>query len=241
MEYKDEEKNDIFSQDDNSPPPYLSPSTMTSLAPALSQLETSHVPKLILRNKIVVIGDACVGKSAICQMFHSGCQMYPKNYVMTCGVDFLVREIPIPETNAVCESYLYDCGGQSIFNQRQMAERLWENASYVMCVFDVSSRESFQSCAKWVQQVRAVCPSNGGGQLPGILVANKIDLREGGINSRAVVDSNEALHLAQQNNLEYFECSAFTGRDVEKPFNFLAMNFYNNYQSMIKRASAQNY
>ena len=79
--------------------------------------------------------------------------------------------------------------------------------------------------------------AGGGGQLQGILVANKIDLREGGINSRAVVGSDEGLHLAQQNNLEYFECSALMGRDVEKPFNFLAMKYYTNYQSLLKRAN----
>ena len=51
-------------------------------------------------------------------------------------------------------------------------------------MYDVSNRESFQSVQKWLQHVRSVRPSTGGGALPGVLVANKVDLREGGINAR---------------------------------------------------------
>tara|TARA_B110000971_G_C19884592_1_gene442354 strand:- start:83 stop:568 length:486 start_codon:yes stop_codon:yes gene_type:complete len=161
---------------------------------------------------------------------------------MTVGVDFLVREVQIPDTNATVELYMFDCAGQSIFNQRQMAEKLWENGSYVIVVYDVSSRASFQSAAKWLSSVRAIRPNSGGGPLPGLLVANKIDLREGGINSRAEVDSQEGLNFAQNNKLEYFECSALTGRDVERPFNFIASQYHMSYESTVRRANApQNY
>ena len=136
------------------------------------------------------------------------------------------------------ELYMFDTSGQSIFNQREIPAKFWENTSYVMAVYDVSSRESFQSVQKWLQGVRQVRPNAGYGPLPGVLVANKIDLREGGINSRAVVDSQEGLQLAQQAGLEYFECSAMTGRDVERPFNFIASQFHQNHESTVKRANA---
>jgi hypothetical protein len=35
-----------------------------------------------------------------------------------------------------------------------------------------------------------------------------------------------------------FECSAQTGRDVEKPFNFIASQFHNNYETTVRRANA---
>jgi len=217
---------------------HLAPSNMTN--PNLSKMETTHVPKLILRCKVSVVGDPAVGKSALTQMMHSGGHMFPKNYVMTTGVDFCVADVKIPdqqtggESNASVELYLFDCAGQSIFNQRELSSKYWENTAYVVAVYDVSNRESFQSVQKWLQAVRAVRPNT----LPGVLVANKIDLREGGINARAVVDSNEGLVLAQQCGLEYFECSAMTGRDVEKPFNFIASQFHTNYESTVRRANA---
>lgn len=48
----------------------------------LKSMESNHKPLLILRCKCVVVGDACVGKTAITQVFNSGGSTYPKNYVM---------------------------------------------------------------------------------------------------------------------------------------------------------------
>lgn len=35
----------------------------------------------------------------------------------TSDVELCVKSIPIPDTNAIVELYLFDCAGQSIFNQ----------------------------------------------------------------------------------------------------------------------------
>lgn len=64
----------------------------------------------------------------------------------------------------------------------------YENAAFVCVVFDVSSRDSFESCGRWLQGVRAALP-DASAPLPGVLIANKAELREGGVNSRAVVDT----------------------------------------------------
>jgi len=160
-------------------------------------------------------------------MFHSGGHSYPKNYVMTIGVDFCVKVVNIPETNSAVELYLFDTAGQSIFNQRELGAKYWENASMVAVVYDVSSRESFQSAAKWLQGVRAIRPNN---PIGGVLIANKIDLRETG---RDVVSSEEGEQFAQQNGLMYFECSAMQGTDVDAPFNFMADAFYRKYEEMV--------
>lgn len=64
----------------------------------------------------------------------------------------------------------------------------YENAAFVCLVFDVSNRDTFESCGRWLQGVRAALPS-ASTPLPGVLIANKADLREGGINARAVVET----------------------------------------------------
>jgi transport family protein 27 len=89
------------------------------------------------------------------------------------GAEFSIKQIPIEDTNAVVELYIFDSAGQSIFNQVEMNSKYvsqigfislldllpayfhpvpfqWENASAVMCVFDISNRESLNSCAKWL-------------------------------------------------------------------------------------------
>jgi hypothetical protein len=50
----------------------------------VKSMESNHKPLLVLRCKCVVVGDACVGKTAITQVFNSGGSTYPKNYVMVC-------------------------------------------------------------------------------------------------------------------------------------------------------------
>ncbi|CAN0332954.1 unnamed protein product, partial [Phaeothamnion confervicola] len=113
-------------------------------------METTHKPLLVLRTKVVIVGDAYVGKTALTQMFHSGGVNYPKNYIMTIGVEFCVRQVNITAPNdpaaaaAAVELFLFDTAGQSIFNKLDQSARYWESASFACVVFDVSSRSSFE-------------------------------------------------------------------------------------------------
>lgn len=42
----------------------------------------------------------------------NGCRLW-----QTSDVELCVKSIPIPDTNVIVELYLFDCAGQSIFNQ----------------------------------------------------------------------------------------------------------------------------
>jgi len=127
---------------------------------AVRSMESAHRPTVILRCKLVVLGDACVGKTALTQVFHSGGSTYPKNYLMTTGAEFCVKQVVIPHSNTVgnikryyvfcqwlmlsilhgfttVELYIHDCAGQSIFNQVEM------NAKYVSAFLKFSFSFSF--------------------------------------------------------------------------------------------------
>jgi GTPase SAR1 family protein len=83
-----------------------------------------------LRRKIVVIGDPAVGKSALVHMFASSGTRFPKQYNMTCGVE-LAHKItlvspPAAESEANVELYMFDSGGQDIFDE--MLPPFWEGA-----------------------------------------------------------------------------------------------------------------
>ena len=68
---------------------------------AVRSMESNHKPLVILRCKLVILGDACVGKTALTQVFHSGGSTYPKNYLMTTGAEFCVKQVPIPDSNVI--------------------------------------------------------------------------------------------------------------------------------------------
>jgi len=142
---------------------------------------------------------------------------------------------------------LWDCAGQSMFNQRDYGEERLEGAAMIMAVYDVTNASSFQACAKWVAKCRAVASagseqrassktgSGSGGAVTGgldsselgVLVANKIDLADGG--GRRAVSEKEGQRFARANNLVYFETSAKANTGVDAPFNELAKLFVHRY------------
>ena len=163
-----------------SPEPFA-PSDLTIDGIDESLFKTSHRSRVILREKIVVTGDSAVGKSALIKSLLSSGQEYPKKYVMTAGADMNEHSVPIPDTNITVDVFIYDLGGQSIFNQGGQLEGFWKDCTAIMCVFDVSSRKSLQNCITRIQAIQAVVGINKIGDdalMPCCLVANKIDLRD---------------------------------------------------------------
>lgn len=197
-------------------------------------MESKHKSLTVLRCKLVIVGDSCVGKTALTQVFTSGGSTYPKNYLMTVGAEFSVKQVPIPDTDVVVELYIFDCAGQSIFNQLEMNNKYYENVSAVMVVYDVTSTESTQSCTKWLSGVRAMRPV--GPPLPGVLVGNKCEYRDEAIDSRCEVQMDDAQKMANELGLGYYEASAATNSGVEAPFQYIAREFHKRYESTVGRA-----
>jgi len=197
-------------------------------------METSHRPLVLLRCKVAVVGDACVGKSALIQLFHKN--NYPKQYLMTSWTDFCVKQVNIKDSNNAVELYLFDCGGQSVFSVTEANSSIFENTAFVMCVYDVANKESFDSVRKWLSKVRSRRSPNTP-PLPGIIVGNKIDLRRGDeIMSRAVVSTEQGEALAKAEGMAFCETSAAEQVDHDKPFQFIAEEFHKKYQDTVRRA-----
>jgi intraflagellar transport protein 27 len=190
---------------------------------ALASMLTLHKNILVLRQKVIVVGDYAVGKTALVQMFSSGGHTFPKNYVMTLGCEFCVKTVNIPNTSVQVEMYLFDTSGQKVFNQQQMLQKYWLDASASVLVYDVSNRDSFVALGQWLNEVKAIRPGNS---MPGVVIANKIDLRN--VN-RVAVSSDEGKQFAQHEGFQFFECSALNSSGIEAPFNALADRFYKQY------------
>merc|ERR1719158_45901 len=112
-------------------------------------------PLLVLRCKIVLLGDSAVGKTSIAKVFQSGESSFPDRYTMTMGIDFVIKRVNIPETNVVVELYICDCGGFSLC--QDLVAPHSETANAVMLVYDVANPESFNNLSRWydiLQQAR---------------------------------------------------------------------------------------
>jgi intraflagellar transport protein 27 len=188
----------------------------------MAQLQKEAIP-LLLRCKAIVIGDAAVGKSAIVQMFHSKGTHYPKQYAMTTGCDFVMKEIKIPDTTTTVELHIYDCSGQVVF--KELVCEYWKNANMVMLVYDVSNQDSFSNLGPWLDLLRKKCPEK---VLPGVLVANKIDLED-----RIRVQADEGSEFARAHNLKFVQVSAHKNTCVENPFQEIAKAFADLYEEKL--------
>merc|ERR1719284_753321 len=125
-------------------------------------------PPLILRCKIVLLGDSSVGKTSIAQVFQGGVQNFPKNYSMTVGIDFMVKKVSIPDTNVVVEMYIVDCGGFSV--SQDLLKPHWENCNAVMLVYDVSDPKSFGNLTSWYEQLKQ---TRADAAITGVVIASK--------------------------------------------------------------------
>ncbi|XP_071107922.1 intraflagellar transport protein 27 homolog [Haliotis cracherodii] len=178
----------------------------------------------ILRAKCIVVGESGVGKSSICQVFHSDGSSFPKTYSMNAGVELLVKSVNIPDSHDSVEIFMFDSAGKEIFSEA--VKKFWQNPSMVMVVYDVTSETSFSSCEKWLQRVRSQFPDV---ELPGVLIANKVDL-----DQRRVVSPKAGKDLATSHQLEYFECSSKEIQNVDTPFFYLAAEYHKLYEERVQ-------
>mmetsp|Transcript_25970 Transcript_25970/g.52943 ORF Transcript_25970/g.52943 Transcript_25970/m.52943 type:complete len:196 (+) Transcript_25970:311-898(+) len=190
----------------------------------MAEAEQKPNLSLLLRCKVIVVGDAGVGKSAIVQMFHSKGTHYPKQYAMTTGCDFVMKELKVPDANATVELHIYDCSGQTVF--KELTAEYWRNSNYIMLVYDQTNTESFRNLGTWLDLIRKKCPEK---ILPGVLVANKTDLEE-----RSRVHLAEATEFARANNLDFFPVSAYRNTNVEDPFSAIAKKYPASYEEKLE-------
>lgn len=181
--------------------------------------QLNATPPLILRCKIVLLGDSTVGKTSIAQTFQGGVQSFPKNYSMTVGLDFMVKKVSIPDTNVVVEMYIVDCGGFSVC--QDLLKPHWENANAVMLVYDVSNPDSFGNLASWYEQIKATRAESA---ITGVVIASKTDL----CDRPGAVTAEQGQNFSHEKGLEFFEACATKGI-VDAPFHFLAEVFFQKY------------
>ena len=96
----------------------------------------------------------------------------------------------------------------------EMMPEYWQDAKAVVLVYDVTRIHTLEACGIWYQRVLESIGESG---LPGVLVANKVDLRE-----RLVVNRQQGQQMAASLNMPYFETSALDGYEVDAPFAALA-------------------
>ena len=159
--------------------------------------------------KLVIVGDADVGKTSIVTRYVSGA--FDPDSKTTVGAACTEKELKFDGTEYLLS--MWDTAGQEAY--RNLVPMYFRNAQIAFVVFDVTNPKSARSVESWIDSVNQSCdPST-----IVILVANKCD-----ITSRKI-DSDEVAKIADDFNLPYVETSAKTGLGISKLFENAFLEF----------------
>ena len=156
--------------------------------------------------KYIIIGDISVGKSNLLLRFIKG--EFRSEYQTTIGVEFAAKNVDI--NNLIYRVQLWDTSGQEQF--MSITRNYFKNSVCALIVYDITSRESFEHIAAWIEEIRTYCAQS----IYMILVGNKIDLdnEEG----KRQVQKEEGQELADKYNINFYETSAKAGTNVDDVF-----------------------
>ena len=201
--------------------------------------------------KLIIVGDATVGKSCILLRFISN--NYRNSHDLTIGVEFGMKIININNKNIKLQ--IWDTAGQECF--RSIIRSYYRNSAGAILVYDISNRKSFNNIIYWLEEIKKYASNN----LSIILVGNKCDLDEK-INNESSNNSNktileqneielseivndsltcnkrivlerEGIELAEKYNLLFIEASAKKLHNIDNIFNILSNNIINKIFSNI--------
>jgi small GTP-binding protein len=167
--------------------------------------------------RIVVIGDASVGKTSILNRLVDS--PFDDQERATIGANYQLWVEQIGETKI--ELQIWDTAGQEKF--RSLGPIYFRNAIGAIVVYDVTNRQSFEDLEEWVTAFSEVAE-------PGALIAivgNKSD------SDDHVVTPKEAQEWASVQGMEWFQTSAKTGDGVKAMFHKFA-------NELIARSSTRN-
>ena len=151
--------------------------------------------------KLLMIGDSNVGKTCILTKYVTN--TYTNDFTSTIGIDFHIKRITV--NDKVVKLQLWDTAGQERF--RSVTIGYFRGAQGAFIVYDVTNRESFDNIKKWMEDINKNCYKG----IIIFLVGNKIDE----IHNRKV-STEEGKELGKKYNINYFECSAKTGKNIEE-------------------------
>ncbi|CAP33591.1 Protein CBR-RAB-18 [Caenorhabditis briggsae] len=153
--------------------------------------------------KILIIGESGVGKSSLMLRFVD--DVFDPEQAATIGVDFRVTSMTI-DGNRV-KLAIWDTAGQERF--RTLTPSYYRGAQGVICVYDVTSRSSFEKLKHWMTEVDTYCTNDN---VIKMMVANKIDM------PNRTVTREEGLKFAKRHRTLFIEASAKTKEGVQCTF-----------------------
>ena len=151
--------------------------------------------------KTIIVGDSGVGKTSLLVRYIRN--KFDPKCPPTLGVEFMAKPIEIEKYNI--EFQLWDTAGQELF--RAVTKGYYRGSIGAFICFDLTNHDSFLHVGRWLNDIIETARKD----CFYILVGNKSDLK-----AERQVPKEEAELFAQNNNMQYFECSSLTGDNINE-------------------------
>ncbi|XP_053411596.1 EF-hand calcium-binding domain-containing protein 4B [Nycticebus coucang] len=157
--------------------------------------------------KIVFVGNSAVGKTSFLRRF---CEdRFSPGMVATVGIDYQVKTVNVDDSQVALQ--LWDTAGQERY--RCITQQFFRKVDGVIVMYDLTAKQSFLSVRQWLSSVEEAV----GDQVPVLLLGNKLDNEK-----EREVPRGLGEQLAKENNLIFYECSAYSGHNTKESLLHLA-------------------
>ena len=165
--------------------------------------------------KIAIIGNTCVGKSALTRRFSDN--KFIPHFDATIGVDF--TSIHVRVDSKIVKLQIWDTAGQENF--APIIRSYYRGVAGVLLVFDVGDKRTFDNLNFWLHELETNKDPNH--PCPVIVVGHKID------KTHRAVSRDEAEEFAKLKGITYMEASSKTGQNVDDIFHEIVRKILENF------------
>lgn len=195
----------------------------SSLEEEINKLDLEVLPtpkidniKTDLTFKLIVIGDAGVGKSCLALKGTTG--KFEESYVATVGFDFYSFFAKIE--NQLIRLQIWDTCGQEGY--RSLVQNFYRGTALAILVYAINDMKSFNNVDIWVKQLKAYASPD----VKMFLVGNKNDLE----NERKITSEEGKKCQKDLDFYCFYETSAKTGINSQEIFIKAVKLLYINYK-----------
>ncbi|CAN8075190.1 unnamed protein product [Agarophyton chilense] len=170
--------------------------------------------------KVVLVGDGGVGKTTFVKRHITG--EFEKRYIATMGVE--VHPLKFSTNFGPILMNVWDTAGQEKLGGLRDGYYIQGNAAIIM--FDVTSRMTYKNVPQWHRDLVRVCEN-----IPIVLCGNKVDIKDRKVKAKSIT-------FHRKKSLQYYELSAKSNYNFEKPFLWIARKLIGNPTVMFTEALA---
>ncbi|PBP17884.1 GTPase [Diplocarpon rosae] len=181
-------------------------SNQTRPRPQLHPHKAANVPTF----KLVLVGDGGTGKTTFVKRHLTG--EFEKKYIATLGVE--VHPLGFSTNLGAIQFDVWDTAGQEKFGG--LRDGYYINGQCGIIMFDVTSRITYKNVPNWHRDLVRVCEN-----IPIVLTGNKVDVKERKVKAKTIT-------FHRKKNLQYYDISAKSNYNFEKPFLWLARKLVGN-------------